>query len=374
MRLDINLATHVYEDARRFWLRWGTGVALLGIVTLGLLGLTISGWLNARLDHQKMNELRTQIAERDRERMAAEALLNRPENRAMRERSQYLNELIARKTFSWTQAIEGLEKVMPPRVHLVSIQPQLNEDNQLSIKMVVAGDSTERAIELVKRMEESRHFRETRIEAQTQMSQAGADSVQTQIGALYVPSGEQGAVRKMPDLREKRKKLKIAIGVMVGVSVVSVGVLVSPLVGSTESRQQQLNQLRAQLTTKNRQVEPLRGLDKKIPLAMQQIDDFYKTRFSAHDSDVAETLGNLSKVTGVKIETAKYKADDPEPVGLRRVEIEASIKGDYQPLMKFLNGLERSKVFFIVNSIGLATQNGPIQLEMKLETYQKVGS
>ncbi|PYX42413.1 MAG: hypothetical protein DMG83_20815 [Acidobacteria bacterium] len=195
MRLDINLATHVYEDARRFWLRWGTGVALLGIVTLGLLGLTISGWLNARLDHQKMNGLRTQIAERDRERMAAEALLNRPENRAMRERSQYLNELIARKTFSWTQAIEGLEKVMPPRVHLVSIQPQLNEDNQLSIKMVVAGDSTERAIELVKRMEESRHFRETRIEAQTQMSQAGADSVQTQIGALYVPSGEQGAVR-----------------------------------------------------------------------------------------------------------------------------------------------------------------------------------
>jgi hypothetical protein len=193
MRLDINLATHVYEDARRFWLRWGTGVALLGIVTLGLLGLTISGWYNARLDHQKMNGLREQIAERDRERTAAEALLNRPENRAMRERSQYLNELIARKEFSWTQAIEGLEKVMPPRVHLVSIQPQLNEDNQLTIKMVVAGDSTERAIELVKRMEESRHFRETRIEQQQQMSQSGPDSVQTQIGALYVP--EQGAVR-----------------------------------------------------------------------------------------------------------------------------------------------------------------------------------
>lgn len=178
----------------------------------------------------------------------------------------------------------------------------------------------------------------------------------------------------MPDLRETRKKLKITIGVMVGISVASLGMLVSPLIGSTESRQQELNQLRAQLTTKNRQVEPLRGLDKKIPLAMQQIDDFYKTRFSEHDSDVAETLGNLSKQSGVKIETAKYKADDPEPVGLRRVEIEASIKGDYQPLIKFLNGLERSKVFFIVNSIGLATQNGPIQLEMKLETYQKVGS
>src|ERR1700756_5728276 len=122
----------------------------------------------------------------------------------------------------------------------------------------------------------------------------------------------------MPDLRQTRTKLKIAIGVMVGVSVASVAVLVSPLIGSTESRQQELNQLRAQLTTKNRQVEPLRGLDKTIPLAMQRIDDFSKARFSAHDSDVAETLGNLSKEAGVKIESAKYKADDPEPAGLRR--------------------------------------------------------
>lgn len=195
MRLDINLATHAYEDARQFWSRWGTAVVLLGIVTVGLLGLTVSGWFNARMDHQKMNEIRAQIAEREQERAAAEALLNRPENRSMRERSQYLNELIARKAFSWTQAIEGLERVMPPRVHLVSIQPELNEDNQLSIKMVVAGDSTERALELVKRMEGSKHFRETHIEAQTHVSQPGSDNVQTDIGALYVPGGEQGAKR-----------------------------------------------------------------------------------------------------------------------------------------------------------------------------------
>jgi type IV pilus assembly protein PilN len=195
MRLDINLATHAYEDARQFWMRWGTAVALLGIVTAGLLALAITGWYSARADHQKANELRAQIAERDQERASAEALLNRPENRAMRDKSQYLNELIARKAFSWTQAVEGLEKVMPPRVHLVSIQPQLTEDNQLSIKMIVAGDSTERAIELVKRMEESKHFRETRIEAQSHMSQTGSDSVQTEIGALYVPGGDQGAVR-----------------------------------------------------------------------------------------------------------------------------------------------------------------------------------
>jgi type IV pilus assembly protein PilO len=178
----------------------------------------------------------------------------------------------------------------------------------------------------------------------------------------------------MPDLRDTRRKLKITIGVLAGISALAGGLLISPLVGSPATRQQDLNQLRAKLTAKNRQVEPLRGLDKKIPLASQQIDQFYKDRFAAHDSEVAEALSNLAKETNVKIQTTKFKHGDPEPVGLQRVEIETSIQGDYQPLAKFLNGLERSKVFFIINSIALAPQNGPIQLQMKLETYQKVGS
>lgn len=198
MRLDINLATHAYEDSRQFWIRWGLGVGVLGIVALGLLVATATGFYNARIDRKKIGELRAQIDERDRERATAEALLNRPENRVMREKSQYLNDLITRKAFSWTKAIETLEKLMPPKIHLVSIQPELNEDNQLTIKMVVAGDSTERAIELVKRMEDSKHFRDTRIQSQTSMSQGqqtGPDTVQVEIGALYVTDRDLERVR-----------------------------------------------------------------------------------------------------------------------------------------------------------------------------------
>jgi len=117
MRLDINLATHRYEDAGRFWLRWGAGLGILAIATLALVAITISGLYDARIDHKKIAELQAKIAERDHERASAEAMLNRSENRSMRDKSQYLNELIARKAFSWTKAFEDLEKVMPPRLH-----------------------------------------------------------------------------------------------------------------------------------------------------------------------------------------------------------------------------------------------------------------
>jgi type IV pilus assembly protein PilN len=189
MRVDINLATRPYEDAREFWTRWGLLLGAVSIVTLALLGFTITGWYNARQDHKRISDLQQQIARLDQERMAAETMLNRPENRSMRDKSQYLNELIARKSFSWTQAIEGFERVMPPKLHLISIEPHLTEDNQLSMKMVVAGDSPERAIELLRRMEDSKHFRDTEINDRSTILLPGStDTVQFVITALYVPS------------------------------------------------------------------------------------------------------------------------------------------------------------------------------------------
>jgi len=195
MRLDINLATHAYEDSRQFWLRWGTGVGVLGILALGLVIAAITGWYDARLDRKKISDLRAQIAEREQEQATAEALLGRPENRAMREKSQYLNDLIARKAFSWTQAFETLERLMPPKIHLVSIAPELNDENQLAIKMIVAGESSERAFELVKRMEGSKHFRDTRIEGSQQSVQPGSEGVQVSIIALYVPTLDEEKTR-----------------------------------------------------------------------------------------------------------------------------------------------------------------------------------
>lgn len=187
MRLDINLASQPYEDARQFWMRWGTAVGALGLLTLILLTLVTTGFINARRDRQAMAEQRRLIVERDQIRTQAQQFLNRPENRTTRDESQFLNQLIERKAFSWTKVLESLEKVMPPRVHVVSISPQLNEDNQLELKMIVAGDSRDRAIELARRMEDSRRFAQTEILRAAHAESQTGDTEQVEIAAVYVP-------------------------------------------------------------------------------------------------------------------------------------------------------------------------------------------
>ena len=187
MRVDINLASQPYQDAREFWLRWGTALAAACILSLALLVSTATGWSNARRDRTTIADLRQKIAQRDQLRAQAEEFLNRPENRTTRDESQIINSLIERKAFSWTRLLEDMEKVMPPGVHLVSIQPKLDDENQLAVKMTVAGTSRDRAIELAHRMEESRHFTQTSIEKEGIAQTQTGDSVQFDIAAIYVP-------------------------------------------------------------------------------------------------------------------------------------------------------------------------------------------
>jgi type IV pilus assembly protein PilN len=187
MRLSINLATRPYEDARQFWLRWGGAVALLGILTLVLLFATVNAWISARKDRLLIADYQQQIAARDQDRLRAEAVLNRPENRAVRDRSQFLNDLFERKAFSWTRVFEDLERVMPPGLHVVSIRPAAASGNQLELKLIVAGESRDRAIELVRKMETSQHFQQTQIDSEEakQDSKNPQDDVQFAISALY---------------------------------------------------------------------------------------------------------------------------------------------------------------------------------------------
>ncbi len=179
----------------------------------------------------------------------------------------------------------------------------------------------------------------------------------------------------MPDLRQTRKDIKTSLAIMVAVDVVAVALLISPLVGSTDSRRQELNQLWSELQTKTRQVEPLRNLDKKVITANAQITDFYKKRFPAQQSQILTEFGKLAAANGITIEQAKYKVLEEETGRLHPVEMEADLSGNYVSLAKFINALERDDMFFIISSIQLGgEQKGPIKLQMKLQTYLKAGA
>jgi Tfp pilus assembly protein PilO len=182
----------------------------------------------------------------------------------------------------------------------------------------------------------------------------------------------------MPDLRRTRKNLTTAIAIMAVFDLLAAVLYFSPLIGSAESRRQDLNRLQADLTIKTREVAPLKDLPHKVVVANQEIADFYKRRFPSQNSQIYSEFGKLAAANGVRIEQVRYK---PEPEernaisGLQAAEMDADLDGTYTSLARFINALERDEMFFIINTITLGNDpKGPVKLSVRLETYLKTGT
>jgi hypothetical protein len=158
---------------------------------------------------------------------------------------------------------------------------------------------------------------------------------------------------------------------MLVVDVVAVGILLSPLVGSADNRARLSCQMFADYRKKTRDVEPLRGMDKKVAVARDQIGDFYKERFAAKDSDLTTELGKLASENGIHILTGEStRKRNRRPPASCRSTIEGSFAGDYLQLVRFINTVERSKMFFSVDSVDLAGEGkGPVHLQIVLHSY-----
>lgn len=198
MRLNINLASQPYEDAKLFWRKWGLGLAIGGVITLAALVFVARGAVQAAELRQQRGVYEGQIAKEEEERSKAEAFLARAENRDVRDRAAYVNDLIARKSLSWTQVLTDLEKIMPPQIHVVSIQPDTRAKSSgpagaVTIHVKVAGASRDRALELVRRMEQSQHFRETLVSSEQAQDNPNNpdDRLEFEISSLFVPPGAQ---------------------------------------------------------------------------------------------------------------------------------------------------------------------------------------
>jgi len=184
MRININLASQPYEVAREYTRRLGLLTAALAVLTAALIGYIFYQRAHTRDIDQKIQATRQELNSLDAEKARAD-------------QSQFLNNLFARKALSWTKVFTEMEKIMPSAIHVVSMKPEFNHDNQLVLHVVVATDSRDKAVELVKRMEKSPHFHAPQVEAETAMGQGPAGpaggNIQFDIAAVYVPFADEPA-------------------------------------------------------------------------------------------------------------------------------------------------------------------------------------
>ncbi len=200
VRFKINFASQPYQQVQRFMMLWRMVISGVALVSVALVCVSITAYLSWQVKEQQARELRRQISEYDNRKAEVETFLNRRENSQTRQRAEFLNSMIARKAFSWTEVFTDLERVVPRGLHVKSIHPEVNGYDQLELHLVVSGSTRGAAIEVVRRLELSPLFAQPRIESEATQDQGRAsdDLVQYTITAVYIPgfARDNSAARK----------------------------------------------------------------------------------------------------------------------------------------------------------------------------------
>lgn len=127
------------------------------------------------------------------------------------------------------------------------------------------------------------------------------------------------------------------------------------------------------LRSAEERAKPLEGLDAKLQDATTDADNFSRTRLPYAYSQVAGELGALAKRQGVRLNGVQYSQApvmDATAGALTEVRMDASLSGDYRPLVLFVNGMERDRMFFVIGAVVLTgQQSGTVGLRMRLTTY-----
>ena len=158
MRVPINLASQPFRRDRAVLVASGALGLLLVALLVFLLSLNSLESGQVAQTRQEIARLQSQMRVVLAQQAQQDAILRKPENAEVLERSLFLNALLYRKGISWTKIFADLEKVVPYNVRIMSIRPSVIGQNQVSLDMTIGADAPGPVIDLLKNLESSPLF------------------------------------------------------------------------------------------------------------------------------------------------------------------------------------------------------------------------
>lgn len=134
-------------------------------------------------------------------------------------------------------------------------------------------------------------------------------------------------------------------------------------------RPEELAQKQVELRTAQLQARPLQNLPQRVADSTKGAERFYGARVPGADSAILAELGTLEQKANVHLSRVQT-AFAPALHDVTEVRMDASVSGDYSSVMRFINSVERDKMFFVIDGLTLTGQQGGlVNLRLKVTTY-----
>ncbi len=178
-------------------------------------------------------------------------------------------------------------------------------------------------------------------------------------------------------LRDPRVLVRALLGVLLAANLGAAVMASKPFGGSADDLRRERGELQARLAQLQTHLAQTRKLASKVQSARAEGDNFldrYVTDRRTMSSTIFEEMDRTAQQAGIKprdrnVELSPIEGSDT----LEMMSITAGYEGPYESLEKFVNLLDRSPRFLIIESLVAAPQQGGqmLNVTLKLDTFVK---
>ena len=165
---------------------------LLGCIFLGIAVVAFTAWNLVSLSgsYSTNSALKNTIATQEKQLQELESKANEVQTKIGNiktkefiSETEFMNNAIKRRTFSWTALFDHFEEVLPPTVKMISVFPSVSEED-IAINLEMAGQSLTDMLELVRLLERDPAFSNVVLKGEKAEND---QQIQFSVSLTYIP-------------------------------------------------------------------------------------------------------------------------------------------------------------------------------------------
>jgi Type II secretion system (T2SS), protein M subtype b len=183
------------------------------------------------------------------------------------------------------------------------------------------------------------------------------------------------------DFTLQKRAILLVVGLLVAADL-GMAIYSWQLASAPSTPQREFDNQNLKLMVLKGDIDSAKLIKDKMPATRKDCEKFEHSLPPAGigTSSVMSELDDIAKKSGLQIVALTSNPKELPDRGVKEESIDATVNGDYGSVVRFLNGLQRSPSFYIVDGLALATdpQNqsglGPIKVGIHLRTYFRATS
>jgi Tfp pilus assembly protein PilO len=178
-------------------------------------------------------------------------------------------------------------------------------------------------------------------------------------------------------IKDPRVVMRAIIGTLLAANLVAAVMAFKPFGGSADDLRREQSDASRQLAQLQARLSRTRKLAGKVDLARREGDDFLAKYFSDRRttySTLIEELDKAEQAAGIKLRNDSLELNAIEGSDtLQMMSLTVAYEGDYASLEKFVNLLDKSPRFLIIESMQAAPQQNSqlLTVSVKLDAFVK---